>query len=255
MDNITNRIKLNNDLWFNVQPDKIIFGGAFLTKGLHLTFPFGIKSGNFDLHLTKGNIQFPIIIIKHSDFQIIQQTLIDNLLNSFLNNLKPLTKDLLNNKDYKIYALSGFDSKIDESFKLQISQGINNLKNSKTTKRLNIDKNSQKFQEFTKELKSKQEIKNIELSEFLRFNNALGMAISNENSYFLIKDKLTRNIPSMFDFINLDTNRIIKDTLGEDLSNYILETIERGKIILEKDNAQEIIRKMIPPILTIKTNS
>ncbi len=255
MNNPPNRIKLNKDLWFNVQPDKIIFGGTFLPKGQHLTFPFGIRSGNFDLHLTKGNIQFPIIIIEHSNFLVIQNILVQNLLSSFLNNLRPIDKDLVNNQDFQIYAVNGFDSKSDKNFDLQISKGIDELKTSKTSKRLNIDQNSQKFQEFVEGLTSKQENKKMELSEFSKLKNSFGVAVSSKKLYFLMNNELTNNELSMFDFLNLDVEQIIKDTLGKDLSNYILNTIENGKKILEMDNALELISEIEPPVMTIKTSS
>lgn len=255
MDNPPNRIKLNNDLWFNVQPDKLIFGGSFLPKGYHLTFPFGLKSGKFDLHLTKGSIQFPIVIIEHTTFLIIQNIILQNLLNSFLNNLRPIDDGLLNDKDFEIYAINGFDRELDREFDFQITNGINKLKNSDTSKRLNINENSQNFEEFVEGLVSKHENKKMDLSEFSELDNSFGVAVSGEQFHLLLKNDLTQNILSTFDFFNLDAGQVIKETLGKDLSNYIFDSIENGKQVLEMDNALEIIMEMEPPIMTIKTCS
>lgn len=255
MNESPNRIKLNNDLWFNVQPDKLIFGATFLPKGYHLTFPFGIKSGNFDLHLTKGAIQFPIVIIEHTNFLVIQNILLHNLLNSFLNNLRPIDKDLLNSKGFQIYAINGFDYELDKEFDFQITKGINGLRNTETSTRLNINQNSQKFEEFVEGLVSKHKNKKMELSEFSELNNSFGIAVSGEQFYFLLKNELTNYELSMFNFLNLDLGQVIKEALGKDLSAYILNSIENGKKILEMDNAKKLIKDMKPPIMTIKTSS
>lgn len=255
MDNPPNRIKLNNDLWFNVQPDKLIFGGTFLPKGYHLTFPFGIKSGKFDLHLTKGSLQFPIIIIEHEDFLIIQNFLLHNLINSFFNNLRPIDVDLLISQDFQVYAVNGYDNELDKEFDFQIFKGINELKNTENSTRLNINENSQKFEEFVKGLASKHENKKMELSEFCELNNSFGVAVSEEQFHFLLKNELTHNELVMFDFLNLDAGQVIKETLGKDLCSYVLDSIENGKEILEMENALEIIMEIEPPIMTIKTSS
>lgn len=260
MDYTPNRIKLNKDLWFNVQPDKIIFGGTFLPKGYHLTFPFGIISGKFDLHLTKGSIQFPIVIIEHTNFLIIQNILLNNLLNSFLNNLRPVDKELLKDQNFQIYAINGLDHELDKEFDFQITNGINGLKNTKNSTRLNINENSQKFKEFVDGLVSRHVNKKMELNEFSELDNFLGIAVSGEQFHFLLKNELTNNELtnnelSIFDFLNIDAEPVIKETLGKDLSNYILNSIENGKKVLEMDNALEIITEMEPPIMSIKTSN
>jgi|GEM_PF-1110177 len=255
MDNPPNRIKINDDFWFNVQPDKLIFGGAFLPKGYHLTFPFGVKSGKFDLHLTKGQNQFPIVIVEHQDFLIIQSYLIHNLVVSFLNNLRPIDKDYIISEGFEIHAISGFDLELDEEFERKISEGIEALKNSNSSNRLHIDQNSEKFEEFVEGLKSFHESKKMELDKFSELENSLGIALAKDQFLFLIKNVLTQNELYIFDFVNLNSEQIIRETLGEDLAAYIFNSIENGKHVLAMENATDIIADMEPPIMSVESSS
>lgn len=254
MDNSTSRIKLNNDVWFDIKPDKLVFGGSFLPSGQHLTFPFGLKSGKFDLHLTKGRIHYPIIIIEHSDFLMIQNFFLENLIHSILKNLRPLENEILNGK-IVVHATRGFNKKLDFDFNSAIDSGIERLKSNPESKRLKINQNTPKFDEFVKHLLSYQEIKEMELDEFSKLENSFGIAVIEEKPLFLLRNQLTGNEVNLFDTFNLNTSEVITETLGEDLSTYIFSEIKKGKEILEMENAVEMIEGMEPPILTIKTSS
>lgn len=254
MDNPPNRIKLNRNVWFDIKPDKLVFGGSFLPSGQHLTFPFGIKSGKFDLHLTRGRIQYPIIIIEHSDFLLIQNFFLENLVHSILKNLRPLKNESVNEK-IVVYASSGFNEKLDFDFQSAINSGIEGLKSNPESKRLKISQDTPKFNEFVSSLLSNQEIKEMELGEFSKLENSFGIAVIEEKPLFLLKNQLTGNEVYVFDTLNLNPSEVMVETLGQDLSNYIFNAIEKGKEILEMENASEIIAEMEPPILSIKTSS
>ena len=254
MENPPNRIKLNNDVWFDIKPDKLIFGGSFLPSGQHLTFPFGIKSGKFDLHLTRGRIQYPIIIIEHADFLLIQNFFLENLVRSILKNLRPLENENLK-EEIVVYASSGFNKKLDFDFQSAINSGIEGLKSNPESKRLRINQDTPKFNDFVNSLMSNQEIEEMELGEFSKLENSFGIAVIEEKPLFLLKNQLTGNEVYLFDTLNLNPSEVIKETLGQDLSTYIFIEIEKGKEILEMENANEIIAEMELPILSIKTSS
>ncbi len=254
MENPPSRIKLNNDVWFDIKPDKLVFGGSFLPSGQHLTFPFGNKSGKFDLHLTKGRIQYPIIIIEHSNFLLIQSFFQENLIHSILKNLRPLENENLSGK-IVVHASRGFNKRLDFDFQSAINSGIEGFKSNPESKRLKINQDTPKFNEFVNELLSNQEIKEMELSEFSKLENSFGVVVIAEKLLFLIKNKLTGNEVYFFDTLNLNPSEVIIETLGQDLSTYIFNEIEKGKEILEMENASEMIAEMELPILSIKTSS
>ncbi len=102
---------------------------------------------------------------------------------------------------------------------------------------------------------SSQEIKELELGEFSKLENSFGIAVIEEKPLFLIKNQLTGNEVYIFDTLNLNPSEVITEMLGQDLSTYIFNEIEKGKGILEKENASEIIAEMELPILSIKTSS
>lgn len=251
MKNPPNRIKLNTNVWFDVKPDKLVFGGSFLPSGQHLTFPFGIKSGKFDLHLTKGRIQYPIVIVKHSDFLLIKNLLLKNLIHSILKNLRSLENENLCGKTL-VYASSGFSEKLDFNFQSAVDNGIERLKSNPESKRLRIDQFTAKFNEFVNQLMSIQEIKEMELDEFSKLDNSFGITVVKGNPLFLLKTELLENGVGLFDTFNLNPTEVITETLGPDLSTYIFNEIEKGKEILKMENAVEIIAEMELPIFSTK---
>lgn len=254
MDKPPNRVKINNDLWFNVQPDKLIFGGTFLPKGYHLTFPFGIKSGQFDLHLTKENVQFPIIIISHADFFLAYDHFQQNLISSVLKNLRPVDKEIVNN-DIIVYAISGFNKTIDNEFDRAVSDGIVGLKSNPASKRLKINQNSEKFNDFVENLMTNHQMKEMSFKEFSNLPSSSGFVETNGELFFLVKSQLTNNELRIFDFLNLDMKGVIKGTLGEKLAQAIFDEINQGKVVLEMENAEEEISKIGSLVLKIKTSS
>ena len=222
MKNIANKIKLNNNLWFTVLGNKLIFGNSSLSKGFHYTFSFGNRSGIFDLHLTNGKGKhYTIIKISHQ-------------------NIYEILPDLLVKIKKSIFDLSNFDKNkfdVDHSIIYRIEQ-VSDVASDMITltkkNRVIIDKDSLEFKNFVEKLLEKQTIKIIEIDEVKKDSPFFGLVQSKTENYFIIKNPLLGDEMLRLNNIDLDINSVFEKILGKETYDKILGKINDGILHLQQ---------------------
>ena len=176
MDNNANKIKLNNDLWFTILGNKLVFGNSTLSNGFHYTFSYGNRSGIFDLHLTnKKGEHYTILEISHQNIYEILPTLLDKIKKSVFD-LSNFDENACNRDHPIIYKIE------------QLNDVTNDLGVLTKKNKVVIDKDSQEFKSFVDKLIEKQTIKRIELSELNKDSQFFGLVQARTENYFIIKN-------------------------------------------------------------------
>lgn len=67
------KVEITPAVWVALAPDKLMLGGNFLPAEMHLTLSFGVRSGWFDLHMTKNcdgrGLHAPLIKVPRADVE------------------------------------------------------------------------------------------------------------------------------------------------------------------------------------------
>ena len=242
LENPAQKIYLNNKLWLDFKPDKLVFGGDFLEKGQLLTIPYGLKSGFMDLHLTQNGYHYPICYISHNTLVQVLSNHMTKLTLSVFQGLRELTLDFFKEDTFEIQIVQGFDKELDIKFDKAVSSGITNLKSTPESKKLRINKESEKFQNFRNELGSNQHINLITPEQLLELDEFTAIATSDKSVYLLTKSQLTGFQPYVFDSFNLDIHKVLTEVLGDQIMSLVESRIGEGQKILNLENVQELLK-------------
>lgn len=222
MSNIANKIKLNNNLWFTVLGNKVIFGNSVLSKGFHYTISFGNRSGIFDLHLTneKGE-HYTVLEMSHQNVYEILPNLLVKIKKSVFD-LSIFDVDKIKSEDSEIYKIEQFSDVTSEL-------GTLTKKN-----RVIIDKDSQEFRNFVENLTRTQTIQIIEVTDIKKDTPFFGLVKSKTESYFIIKSPFLGDQMFRLNNIDLDINSVFEKILGKDVYESILHRINDGILNLKE---------------------
>lgn len=146
IENPPRKIYMNDKLWFDFKPDKIVFGGQFLNnKDQHLTLPFGLKSGFMDLHLTHKGLHYPVCILNILDLLKFAPVLMTKFTQSMYQNIKPFNISEIGSKEYSVKVLQGYNKSEDIKLEAIIKNGFNSLRSSPTSKKIKIRDEDEKL--------------------------------------------------------------------------------------------------------------
>ena len=222
MNNISNKIKLNNDLWFTVLGDKLVFGNSALGKGFHYTVSFGNRSGIFDLHLTNSKGEhYTVLEIPHQNIYEILPNLLDQIKKSVFD-LSDFNENKLNTENSVIYKIEQFSDVTSELGTL--------IKKNKVI----IDKDSQEFKNFVEKLTKTQTIKIVDLTDLKNDSQFFGLVKSKTGSYFIIKTSFLGDKIFKLNNVDLDINSVFEKILGKDVYENILNRINDGILHLKE---------------------
>jgi len=222
MSNVANKIKLNNDLWFTVLGNKVLFGNSVLSKGFHYTISLGNRSGIFDLHLTNGKKEhYTVLEISHQNIYKILPNLLIKIKQSIFD-LSDFDKNNCKREDSTIYEIEQFSDVTSEL-------GILTKKN-----RVIIDKDSQEFKNFVEKLIENQTIKVVEITDLKNETQFFGLVKSKTESYFIIKTPFLGDKLFKLNDIDLDINSVFEKILGKGVYKQILDRINDGILHLKE---------------------
>ncbi len=222
MNKPANKIKLNNNLWFTILGNKLVFGNSTLSKGFHYTFSFGNRSGIFDLHLTNSKGEhYTVLEISHQNVYEILPNLIAKIKKSIFD-LSDFDDDNIKTKDTVIYKIEQFN---------EVTSELGNLTKKN---RLIIDKDSNEFKSFVKTLKQNQSVKTIELTDLKKDTEFFGYVESKSDGYLIIKNPFFGDQIFKIDNIDLDINSVFAKILGQEVYEKILNRINDGILHLKE---------------------
>ena len=222
MNNVANKIKLNNDLWFTILGNKLVFGNSVLNKGFHYTFSFGNRSGVFDLHITNSKGEhYTVIEMSHQNIYEVLPNLLIKIKKSIFD-LSDFDENNYKIEDSVIY-------KIEHFFDVTSELGALTKKN-----RVIIDKNSQEFKNFVEKLIENQTSKVIEITDLKNQTQFFGLVKSKTDSYFIIRTPFLGNQIFKLNDIDLDINSVFEKILGKDVYEKILNRINNGILHLKE---------------------
>ncbi|WP_205500880.1 hypothetical protein [Rufibacter psychrotolerans] len=222
MNKIANKIKLNNNLWFTILGNKLVFGNSFLSKGFHYTFSFGNRSGIFDLHLTNSKGEhYTVLEISHQN--------IYEILPHLLVKIKKTVFDLSNFEESKCNKENLVIYKIE-----QFSVVASELGNLTRKNKVIIDKDSLEFKCFTEKLTETQTTRIIDISDIKNESQFLGIVKSKTESYFIMKSPFLEDQIFRINNIYLDINSVFEKILGKEVYETILNRINDGILHLKE---------------------
>lgn len=222
MTRLANKIKLNNNLWFTVLGNKLVFGNSDLSKVFHYTLSFGNRSGFFDLHLTNINGKhFTVIEVSHSNISEILPALLIKVKNSVFD-LSVFDENSFYQENSNIYL-------IEEIADLTEQLGLLTKR-----KRITIDKDSQEFKIFVDNLTNRHIIKATELFDAKNQSQFYGLVKSKTENYFIVKSPYLGDQIFKVNNIDLDITSILEKILGKDVYEKILKRINEGIIFLNE---------------------
>nr|WP_299385473.1 hypothetical protein [Allomuricauda sp.] len=220
---MANKIKINNDLWFTVLGNKLIFGSSKKQQNYHHTISYGNNSGYFDLHLKneKTGKYFTVFTFSHQNLLEIMPQLFYKVYNSILD-LRKIEKNHFKTKEFEVFE-------IDELGDLTEELGILTKKN-----RIQINQDSDEFRAFVDLLLKKHKLIKVNLEKIADRNQFHGIAKSPKGNYFLIKSPYLGNDIFILNNIDLEVESVLRKILGDDVFGQILERIKEGIIELKK---------------------
>ena len=220
---MTNKIKINDNLWFTILGNKLIFGQSKKNQNHHHTISFGNKSGLFDLHLKneKTGKYYTIITFSHQNFIEILPWLKNEIFNSILD-IESASAPLLNIDSFELFEVSDLGDLTQEF-------GILTKKN-----KIQINQDSSEFKEFVDLLLKKQKLTKINfemISEKAEFH---GIAISKSKSFLVIKNPNLGNELYRLNDLVLNIESVLRRILGNEVYDQILNRIDEGIAELER---------------------
>lgn len=222
MNKIANKIKLNNNLWFTILGNKLVFGNSFLSKGFHYTFSFGNRSGIFDLHLTNSRGEhYTVLEISHQNIYEILPNLLVKIKKSVFD-LSNFEESECMREDFVIYKIE------------QFSDVANELGTLTKKNKVIIDKDSLEFKRFIEKLTETQTTSIIELSDIENESQFLGLVKSKAESYFIMKSPFLEDRIFRINNLDLDINSVFEKILGKEVYETILNRINEGILQLKE---------------------
>lgn len=230
-----NRFLINDNWWFSIQPDKMIFGGKFLPNNIHCTFSYGLKTGFLDLHLRKNfpnnkKVYFPVVKISAKDIYDNLEPLKLRLLNAFFVGLKEISSEWVTENSIGFIPLHGINPDSDNVF---FNEVISELLSSTTKRRLSIDYEKESFvlkaQSLGERYAAKWKDIVLKPHRILDIEFGTGVLINKNYRRFFIKfniDKESRIY--LFNRIDLDHISIFRKLLGEDLYQILSSRFKEG---------------------------
>jgi hypothetical protein len=230
-----NRIKLGDNWWFSVQPDKMIFGGSFLPSGIHCTFAFGLKSGFLDLHLRKDlpdnkKIYFPIVKISAKDVYECLDPLKLRLIDAVLVGLEEITENIFIEGSIGFIPLHDDSQVDDQKF---INEILSEIIVPESKRRLNIDFQDHTFeskaQTFAEKYAEKWKDK-IQNSHKIKEKNFLtGILIKKDLRRIFVKIFIGTDYKIfLFDSLDLDHISVLRKFLGQELYDLLEKRFNEG---------------------------
>lgn len=217
-----NKIKINNNLWFTILGNKLVFGNSALGKELHYTFSFGNKSGILDLHMTnKNGKHYTVLKISHQNIYEILPDLIAKI-NKSIFNFSEFNWDKIEAENLELFKIKQLDD---------ISNELGNLIHKN---RIIIDNDSEGFKKFIQNITINQTVKSISMTDLKSHTQFLGLVKSKKDFYFLIKDSLFGDQLYIINSIDLDINSVLGKIIGKDVYESILQRINNGILYLRE---------------------
>lgn len=222
MNDITNKIRLNKDIWFTILGNKLVFGNSAINKEFHYTFSFGNRSGFFDLHLTNNKRKhFTVFTASHQNIYEILPALLIKIKNSVF--------DLSDFDEKQFQQENATFYKIDEIGDLTEEFVILTKK-----KRIIIDQESSEFKAFVDKLSERHGVNRTEIKEVKNQKEFYGMVKAKTKSFFIIKSPYLGDQIFRINNIDLDINSIFEKILGKDIYEKILDKIDEGIVYLSE---------------------
>ncbi|NEM98083.1 hypothetical protein [Pontibacter burrus] len=222
MNKIANRIKLNNNLWFTILGNKLVFGYSFLSKGFHYTFSFGNKSGIFDLHLTNSKGEhYTVLEISHQNIYEVLPILLVKIKKSVFV-LSNFEESKCNSEDFTIYKIE------------QYSDVTSELRTLTKKNKIIIDKDSSEFKSFVEKLTETQSTRIIKISDLKNEPQFLGIVKSKTECFFIMKSPFLEDQVFRINNIDLDINSVFEKILGKEVYETILNRINDGILQLQE---------------------
>ena len=218
-----NRIKINDNLWFTILGNKLIFGQSKKNQNHHNTISFGNKSGLFDLHLKneKTGKHYTVITFSHQNFLEILPWLKNKIFNSVFD-IENLSATRLSKDSFELFEISDLGDLTQEL-------GVLTKKN-----RIHINQDSDEFKEFVDHLLKKHKLTKIDFEKISGENQFHGIAKSKNDSFFLIKNPYLGNELYRLNNLDLNIESVLRKILGDEVYEQILKRINEGIVELEK---------------------
>lgn len=218
-----NRIKINDNLWFTILGNKLIFGQSKKNQNHHYTISFGNKSGLFDLHLKneKTGKYYTVITFSHQNFLEILPWLKNEIFNSVFDIENVSTAQLIKDS-FELFEMSDLGD---------LTQEFGIL--TKTNK-IQINQDSREFKEFVDLLLKKHKLTKINFEKISEKTEFHGIAISKNRSFLLIKNPYLGNELYRLNDLDLNIESVLRKIIGNKVYGQILNRINEGIAELEK---------------------
>ncbi|MFD2099733.1 hypothetical protein [Flagellimonas iocasae] len=220
---MTNKIKINDNLWFTVLGNKLIFGHSKKSQNHHHTISYGNKSGFFDLHLKNERTgkYFTVITFSHQNFLEILPWLKGQIFNSIFD-LECLNKTLLIQDNFELFEIHDLGDLTQEF-------GILTKKN-----RIQINQASDEFKTFIDLLLKKHQLTKVDFENISKKNQFHGIAKSENDNFLLIKNPFLGNELYRLNDLDLNIESVLRKILGDEVYEQVLRRLNEGITELEK---------------------
>lgn len=222
MEDVVNKIRLNNKLWFTVLGNKMVFGDNSDTSDCHYTISFGNRSGHFDLHLTneKSKTHFSVFKISHHNIAEHLPQILNKVINSVVE-LERVDDNELKSIGTTVYRFTDLGDVFTEFSPL--------MKKNK----LVIDKDSQDFKLIVDNLVAKSVVSEVDTGQLKTITTFTGLLRTSDKDELIGKNPLFGNEIFRLKKFDLDFNSVMEKILGTDTYNTILSKIDEGILTLK----------------------
>ena len=212
-----NKIKINDNIWFTILGNKLIFGQSKKDHDYHHTISFGNKSGIFDLHLKneKTGKYYTVFKFSHQNLLEILPWLKNEIFKSVLDienvSVPPSTKN-----DFEFFEMSDLGD-------LGQELGILTKKN-----KIQINQDSSEFEEFVDVLLKKNKLTKINFEKISEKTEFRGIAHSKNDSFLLLKNPYLGNELYRLNDLDLNIESVLRKILGNEVYGQIINRINEG---------------------------
>src|SRR5690606_27070022 len=224
MEDVVNKIRLNNKLWFTVLGNKMVFGDNSDTSDCHYTISFGNRSGHFDLHLTneKSKTHFSVFKMSHQNIAEKLPQILGKVINSVFE-LERIDDKELKSTGATVYRFADLGDVLAEFSPL--------IKKDK----LVIDKDSQDFKLIVDKLVAKSVLSEVDLTQLNKLSTFMGLLRTADKNELIGRNPLFGNEIFRLKKFDLDFNSVMEKILGNDTYNSILSKIDEGILTLKTE--------------------
>lgn len=224
MEDVVNKIRLNNKLWFTVLGNKMVFGDNSDTSDCHYTISFGNRSGHFDLHLTneKSKTHFSVFKMSHQNIAENLPQILGKVINSVFE-LERIDDKELKSTGATVYRFADLGDVLAEFLPL--------IKKDK----LVIDKDSQDFKLIVDKLVAKSVLSEVDLTQLNKLSTFMGLLRTADKNELIGRNPLFGNEIFRLKKFDLDFNSVMEKILGNDTYNSILSKIDEGILTLKTE--------------------